>query len=102
VVDSAQVLERLLGMPVSTWNYKAQDDGVRHMGPMAQDFHAAFGLGGSDVLIDTVDTDGVALAAIKGLAARLHDRDAEIVELQERLRALRADLEGLRAEVRIR
>ncbi len=51
-------------MPLSTWNYKAQDDSIRHMDPMAQDFHAAFGLDVSDKLIDTIDPDAVALAAI--------------------------------------
>ena len=61
------VLDRVVAMPLATWNYKEQDDSIRHMGPMAQDFHAAFGLGVSDKLIDTVDPDGVALAAIQGL-----------------------------------
>ena len=89
------VLERLVSMPLSTWNYKAQDDSIRHMGPMAQDFHAAFGLGVSDKLIDTIDPDGVALAAIQGLHAlveeneiRLAEKDAEIDELRARLERL--------------
>ncbi len=79
-------------MPLSTWNYKAQDDSIRHMGPMAQDFHAAFGLGVSDKLIDTIDPDGVALAAIQGLNAlvqenemRLAEKDAEMADLREQL-----------------
>jgi hypothetical protein len=45
---------------------RAQDPGVRHMGPMGQDFHRAFGLGESSRYIATVDADGV-LAAIKGV-----------------------------------
>ena len=79
-------------MPLSTWNYKAQDDSIRHMGPMAQDFRAAFGLGVSDKLIDTIDPDGVALAAIQGLNTELQERlaekDAEIAELRARLERL--------------
>ena len=61
---------------------------------MAQDFHAAFGLGVSDKLIDTIDPDGVALAAIQGLHAlveenemRLAEKDAEIAELREQVKA---------------
>ena len=60
------------------------------MGPMAQDFHAAFGLGVSDKLIDTIDPDGVALAAIQGLHALVQEKDAEIDELRARLERLEA------------
>ena len=59
------------------------------MGPMAQDFHRAFGLGESHRYIDSVDADGVALAAIKGLAAENRAQDKEIAALERRL----ADLE---------
>src|SRR5205085_10294927 len=68
-VDSRDVLQRLVSLPVSTWNYTAQGDGIRHIGPMAQDFKAAFGLGEDDTTISTVDEQGVALAAIQGLYA---------------------------------
>ena len=80
----------MVEIPIATWNYKAQDESVRHMGPMAQDFHAAFGLGVSDKLIDTIDPDGVALAAIQGLNALVREKDAEIAELRERLERLEA------------
>ena len=91
-VDGRAVLERLVALPLATWNYKAQDDSIRHMGPMAQDFHAAFGLGVSNKLIDTIDPDGVALAAIQGLHVLVQERDAEIAELRERLERLEASL----------
>jgi hypothetical protein len=44
-VDSREVLERVAAMPIATWNWKAQDSRVKHLGPTAQDFSAAFGLG---------------------------------------------------------
>ena len=66
-VDTGQLLARLAGVPVTTWNYTTQDPAIRHIGPMAQDFYAAFGLGEDERHISTVDADGVALAAIQGL-----------------------------------
>jgi hypothetical protein len=87
VVDSADVLERLLRVPVSEWNYKSEDAAIRHIGPMAQDFHAAFGLGG-DTTINTLDSDGVALAAIQALAARNLQLEREMAGLRARLEAL--------------
>jgi hypothetical protein len=95
-VDVRAVLEAVASLPITTWNYKTQDDAVRHMGPMAQDFHAAFGLGVSDRLIDTIDPDGVALAAIQGLHEVLADviaeKDAEIAMLRVRLESVEARL----------
>ncbi len=80
-VDPLDVLDKVVAMPVSTWRYKLESD-QRHLGPMAQDFHAAFGLGADDRHITTVDAAGVAFAAIKGL--------------DEKLAATRAALEGER------
>ena len=65
-VKPRDVLERLASMPIQKWNYK-DDAKVRHIGPMAQDFHAAFGVGPDEKHIAMVDADGVALAAIQGL-----------------------------------
>lgn len=86
-VDNKTVLDAVLGMPVSTWEYKA-DKGVKHLGPMAQDFHAAFGLGTSPKSISSIDTGGVALAAIKGLNEIVQSKDQEIQSLKERLTML--------------
>lgn len=65
-VDAHQVLDKVLALPIMTWQYNASMEGP-HMGPVAEDFHAAFGLGDSDRSISTIDADGVALAAIQGL-----------------------------------
>jgi hypothetical protein len=53
--------------PLSSWSYKAENPFVRHIGPTAQDFYAAFGLGPDNKHITTIDEGGVALAAIQGL-----------------------------------
>jgi hypothetical protein len=84
-----EILDKVAALPMASWNYKAQNKSVRHLGPMAQDFHAAFGLGESERTITTVDADGVALAAIQGLNAKLEEelkaKDARIAELERRL-----------------
>jgi hypothetical protein len=52
---------------------------------MAQDFYTAFGVGEDERHITTVDEEGVALAAIKGLNGKLQEKDAEIQALKRRL-----------------
>lgn len=87
-VDPQAVLEEVAAMPVSTWNYTTEDAAVRHMGPMAQDFYAAFGLGDSERHINSLDADGVALAAIQGLYLENQELQAQVEALEARLDAL--------------
>ncbi|MBV7327835.1 tail fiber domain-containing protein [Chloroflexi bacterium TSY] len=68
-IDEQEILAKLVELPVTRWNYKTEDDSIRRIGPMAQDFHEAFGLGTDDKHIGTVDATGIALAAIQALAA---------------------------------
>ena len=84
-VNPREVLDKVAALPVSRWNYKTQPANVRHVGPMAQDFQAAFAVGESDIGITTVDADGVALAAIQGLNEVVKEKDAEIQALKARL-----------------
>jgi len=70
-VNPQSVLARLAAMPVESWRYTNEVAGIRHVGPMAQDFKAAFGLGDSDKTIGYLDASGVALAAIQGLNQKL-------------------------------
>jgi hypothetical protein len=86
-VDSRALLDKVAAMPISHWNFKG-DTATPHLGPMAQDFHAAFGLGTDDKHIATVDADGVALAAIQGLNQKLDETRAENAELKQRLEKL--------------
>jgi hypothetical protein len=87
-VRPEEVLEKLAKVPVTSWHYKSEPNEIRHIGPMAQDFYAAFKLGDSDRKISTIDADGVALAAIKGLHAK-------VSALQERNRKLREQIDTL-------
>jgi len=93
-LDDAAVLDKVAALPVSEWSYTAER-GVRHVGPMAQDFYAAFKVGEDDRHITSIDEDGVALAAIKALHAenaRLHDEN----------QGLRKELEAGNAQLRAR
>lgn len=98
-VSGEDVLTRLRSMPVSSWSYRTDDDRIRHLGPTAQDFRAAFGLGNDDVTIGTVDADGVALAAAQALDARTLEQQRRIEALEAENTALRARMERLEALV---
>jgi outer membrane murein-binding lipoprotein Lpp len=95
-VNPREVLAKVSALPITEWKYKAEADGSKHLGPMAQDFHAAFGLNGpDDKHIATVDESGVALAAIQGLNQKVEEKDAEIQELKQSVAELKAMVEKL-------
>lgn len=83
-IDARQILEKVANLPIQHWNYKDDNEKTRHIGPMAQDFYAAFGVGADDRHIATVDADGIALAAIKALKAE-NDALKERLERVEKL-----------------
>jgi hypothetical protein len=94
-VEGEDVLARIRAVPVSSWRYVGEEGGVRHIGPMAQDWHAAFGLSADQTTINMSDLDGVNLAAAQALERRtaelrtqLADRDARIQSLEARVARL--------------
>lgn len=102
-VDVRAVLEKLVRIPITSWQYKAQDAAVRHIGPTAQAFKASFGLGDNERAISTVDADGIAFAAIQGLNQKLEvqrkalaARDERIAELQRANEALKNDIAAIK------
>jgi hypothetical protein len=97
-VDGQALLVRLAALPIATWNYKAQPDSTRHMGPMAQDFHEAFGLGEDDRYISTVDAEGVALAAIQALYHLSQEKDRKIEQLTQEVKELQTKMARLTGE----
>jgi hypothetical protein len=97
-VSGEDVLDRLRTLPITTWSYRVDAGDVRHLGPTAQDFRAAFGLGSDETTIGTVDADGVALAAAQALERRSTEQAARIGALEAR----NADLERENAEIRAR
>jgi hypothetical protein len=91
-VDGQAVLAQVASLPIQSWRYRTEDPAVRHIGPMAQDFAAAFNVGDNDRHIHVVDGQGVALAAIQGLTQELRALQAANAALAARV----ADLEGRR------
>jgi hypothetical protein len=94
-VNTREMLKKVLSLPIQKWEYKADPKGLRHVGPMAQDFSKAFSLGKNDKTIATVDADGVALAAIQGLNQVVLEKDAKIQSLEKRV----SQLESLEARL---
>jgi len=92
-ISCENVLEKLRKLPVTQWSYKTDAENIKHMGPTAQDFYAAFGLGNDNRSIGTVDVDGVTLAGIKALEERTRNLAAE-------LETLKADNAALRQQMR--
>ena len=95
-VTPLQVLEKVVGLPISQWNFKTDADAT-HVGPMAQDFRAAFGLGTDERHIATVDADGVALAAIQGLNQKVESGKQKA---ERRIKRLETENAFLRHEIR--
>lgn len=91
-LNYSEILQAVARMPIYEWQYQDQDR--RHIGPMAQDFHTAFGLGDDDTTIATIDADGVAFAAIKAQQA--------IIEKQEEINKTQHDeIQQLRQEIKL-
>jgi hypothetical protein len=93
-LDDAQVLEKVSTLPISEWRYTSER-GVRHVGPMAQDFYAAFRVGEDDRHITSIDEDGVALSAIKALHAENHALRTRLAENEHRLAVIERELRAL-------
>jgi hypothetical protein len=94
-IDPARVLAQVAALPLYTWRYRSEVSQALHMGPTAQDFHAAFGLGDSDKTIATVDADGVAFAAIQGLVGTLREQDARLANQAREFEDLAARIKRL-------
>ncbi|KJK37845.1 hypothetical protein UK15_20330 [Streptomyces variegatus] len=82
--DGFAILRAVVSMPVSTWSYRDEED-VRHLGPMAQDWYAALGLGADDRTIHPIDVNGVSVVAVQALYRMVRDLQDEVGELRRRL-----------------
>jgi hypothetical protein len=87
-VNGFEVLERVAGLPISTWRYAWEAQEVRHLGPMAQDWAAAFGLGVNNTTIAAADANGVALVSIQALYQLIGELRQEVTDLRKEVNAI--------------
>lgn len=99
-VNGEEILTQLAAVPISIWNYKDETTDARHIGPMAQDFHEAFNVGKDDRHIASLDTSGVALAAIQTLHKKAEQKDELIEQLQQQNAELEKRLQALELIIR--
>ncbi len=105
-IDGGELLEKVAVLPVTMWNYKRESDDVKHIGPVAQDFRATFGVGDDDRTIAAMDAAGISLASVKELYRRACAQEQEITRLRARIKELEKnnnrieELESLMRELR--
>jgi hypothetical protein len=93
-INPREMLQRVCDLPVTSWVYTNALN-VRHIGPVAQDFYAAFNVGMDDKHIATVDAEGVAFAAIQGLNQKVEEQRAENAQLKRELAELKTMVDKL-------
>jgi hypothetical protein len=84
-VSGKSILEKIRRLDITSWNYRNEGANITHIGPMAQDFNALFGVGYDEASISTLDADGVSLAAIKALAEENQELKARLAQIEQRL-----------------
>ncbi len=95
-INGEDLLDKIEDLPITKWNYKGNPDSVKFIGPMAQDFHKSFGLGGSDSLgISTLAFDGVNIAAVQALIVRTN----KIENLESTISKQGAEIKALKEEI---
>ena len=99
-VDVHNILDVVAELPITRWNFKSEGDEVAHLGPMAEDFYQAFGLGTDDKHIATVDSDGVALAAIQALHQKQQAKEQQIRDLTRKLEQKDQQMDALAEQLR--
>ena len=92
-VDTQDILAKVVALPIERWSYKSQDESIQHIGPMAQDFYAAFGVGENEETISSLDPDGVLFAAVQELAKKCEQLESRNMQLQKQIQSLLAENE---------
>ena len=88
-LDLNDILQRISELEITRWNYKEDEDSITHIGPVAEDFYQAFGLGHSDKKLSSIDPPGVALVGVKALLEKVKVQEQQIAKLQQEFDALK-------------
>ncbi len=99
-VDGEQILEKIKTIPLTKWNYKADEGKEKYIGPMAQDFYAAFQLNGTDSLgINSISIDGINMVGVQALEKRTSAMQKTIRLLAKQNELLLSDNRELREQL---
>ena len=98
VEANGTVLDRVMDLSIYFYNYKADEDSVKHVGPVSEDFAATFGVGADDKHISPMDMAGVALAAIQELYESVEMKGFEMRAMQTELDTQQERIEELEAQ----
>jgi hypothetical protein len=96
-LDGGEILGLIDELTVTKWNYKADDQVIKHIGPVAQDFYSLFGLGNDDKSISSIDPSGVALVAIKELSKENKAMKEQIESYKSQLQILQEEVAQIKA-----
>jgi trimeric autotransporter adhesin len=98
LIDAKDILNKVANLPIKQWSYQAQDPGIEHIGPMAQDFWKQFHVGDDSLSISTIDPDGIALAAIQALNTKTEALEKQNAGLRKELDELKSQVKALVSE----
>jgi len=102
-VDFEDILDRIFELDITSWKYKKQKKVMRHIGPMAEDFHRLFvkpfKMESPEGLISQGDLLGVSLAGVKGLDVRTRKIEQENEKLRNEVQVLRDELMLLKKDL---
>lgn len=78
---SNDALRAILELPVNRWQYRDDLGRGWHVGPMAEDWSAVFGLGDEE-FVYPADEAGVLMLAVKALVRRVAQLEGRVRELE--------------------
>lgn len=86
-------------LTVSSWNYIGNS--TLHIGPMAQDFYSAFGVGEKPYYINMIDSDGATFLGIKMLHEELKDTPSaeEVEKIENEIDKEKKELEKIEERI---
>lgn len=93
-LNGQDILSKIMKLPITQWNYKT-DSSAKHIGPVAQDFYAIFGLGNDDKSISSIDPSGIALEGVKTLNEKIIDQQQQLDKQQQEIELLKSQIQAL-------
>lgn len=100
-IDNKTILDKIIQLPVTQWNYKKDTNKAKHIGPVAQDFYSIFGVGDDDKHISTIDPAGISLAGVKALDEKLKEQQIQIEKQASQNQQQQLQINELKEQIKI-